>query len=249
MTARKAIPKRLRFEILRRDNHACRYCGQMAPEVKLTVDHVIPVVLGGSDDPSNIVTACVDCNAGKSSVPLGASMVDDISRHAQAWSSARDEVMNEWREETAAANELGDLFIHYWKTWRWCDQDIPYDPKWRQTVAFWVKQGLTVDDLCEMVEKAMTKDGVAASDTWRYFCGIVWRTLEKIDERTAAKIAAPQPTAFHAAPHPSSRYVEPADLPSDQDEWLMEMHLDDAEARYGEPRDVRAIFAQMFGGG
>ena len=31
-----AVSKRLRFEILRRDNHACRYCGQMAPDVKLT---------------------------------------------------------------------------------------------------------------------------------------------------------------------------------------------------------------------
>lgn len=65
------VSKRLRFEILRRDNHACRYCGGVAPDATITVDHVVPVALGGSDDPSNLVAACKDCNAGKSSVPAG----------------------------------------------------------------------------------------------------------------------------------------------------------------------------------
>lgn len=55
-----AISKRLRFEVLRRDNHMCRYCGRGAPDVALTVDHVVPVALGGHSDPTNLVTACVD---------------------------------------------------------------------------------------------------------------------------------------------------------------------------------------------
>lgn len=56
------VSKRIRFEVLRRDNYTCRYCGGSAPDVKLTVDHVMPVALG---DPTNLVTACKDCNAGK----------------------------------------------------------------------------------------------------------------------------------------------------------------------------------------
>lgn len=56
-----AVSKRTRFEVLRRDNHTCRYCGQAAPDVKLTVDHVTPVALGGTDDPANLVTACAEC--------------------------------------------------------------------------------------------------------------------------------------------------------------------------------------------
>src|SRR6185369_3226628 len=60
-----AVSKRLRFEILRRDNHTCRYCGRSAPEVKLTVDHVKPEALGGRTEPDNLVAACSDCNAGK----------------------------------------------------------------------------------------------------------------------------------------------------------------------------------------
>lgn len=37
-----AVSKRLRYEILRRDEFTCRYCGRRAPDVQLTIDHVVP---------------------------------------------------------------------------------------------------------------------------------------------------------------------------------------------------------------
>ena len=61
---------RTRFEILKRDNFTCQYCGGSAPVVVLEVDHVTPVSLGGSNAPDNLITSCRDCNAGKSNVSL-----------------------------------------------------------------------------------------------------------------------------------------------------------------------------------
>lgn len=60
-----ALPKRVRFEVLRRDNFACRYCGAKAPLVELQVDHVIPRAHGGTDAKWNLTAACVECNVGK----------------------------------------------------------------------------------------------------------------------------------------------------------------------------------------
>lgn len=60
-----AVSKRTRFEVLRRDDYTCRYC--RSTENPLTIDHVVPEALGGGNDPSNLVAACRDCNAGKSS--------------------------------------------------------------------------------------------------------------------------------------------------------------------------------------
>ena len=60
-----ALSKARRFEIFKRDSFTCQYCGQHPPEVTLQVDHVEPRALGGSDDELNLVTSCVDCNAGK----------------------------------------------------------------------------------------------------------------------------------------------------------------------------------------
>ncbi len=66
MSSRKVIPKKKRFEIFKRDSFTCQYCGAKAPEVILELDHVDPVANGGSDDMLNLITACFDCNRGKS---------------------------------------------------------------------------------------------------------------------------------------------------------------------------------------
>lgn len=57
----------IRFQILARDGFKCRYCGRSASEdnVKLHVDHILNKNNGGDDDPSNLITACQDCNIGK----------------------------------------------------------------------------------------------------------------------------------------------------------------------------------------
>ena len=63
---RFSIPKELRYKILKRDRFTCQSCGARAPEVELEVDHKIPVSKGGTDDESNLITKCKDCNRGKS---------------------------------------------------------------------------------------------------------------------------------------------------------------------------------------
>lgn len=65
-TKRKTFSVRIRFEIFKRDNFTCRYCGRKSPEVVLELDHIIPVSKGGTDDPINLTTSCFACNSGKS---------------------------------------------------------------------------------------------------------------------------------------------------------------------------------------
>ncbi len=55
-----------RYRILTRDHYMCRYCGRRPPEVELRIDHVIPYSKGGKTVDENLVTACFECNAGKS---------------------------------------------------------------------------------------------------------------------------------------------------------------------------------------
>lgn len=64
--ARLSVQKR--FEILKRDEFTCQYCGRRGGE--LEVDHVIPLCEGGTNEPENLKAACFECNRGKSGVPL-----------------------------------------------------------------------------------------------------------------------------------------------------------------------------------
>ena len=65
VSSRKKISPSVRFFVLNRDDFTCQYCGRSAPEVRLEVDHVVPVSKGGNNQVNNLVTSCWDCNRGK----------------------------------------------------------------------------------------------------------------------------------------------------------------------------------------
>ncbi len=54
-----------RANVFRRDEFTCQYCGEQPGASNLTFDHVIPRARGGRTEWTNIVTACVRCNARK----------------------------------------------------------------------------------------------------------------------------------------------------------------------------------------
>jgi 5-methylcytosine-specific restriction endonuclease McrA len=55
-----------RLAIYARDGFACAYCGATVEgDARLTLDHVVPCELGGTNDASNLVTACLSCNSAK----------------------------------------------------------------------------------------------------------------------------------------------------------------------------------------
>jgi 5-methylcytosine-specific restriction endonuclease McrA len=56
-----AYYQRVRKQVLERDYYTCHYCSQEAT----TVDHLIPISKGGTDEASNMVAACNPCNSGK----------------------------------------------------------------------------------------------------------------------------------------------------------------------------------------
>lgn len=59
---RQPIPQSVRQTIYARDGHACLTCG--ATE-RLTLDHIYPWSLGGSDTMENLQTLCWSCNSRK----------------------------------------------------------------------------------------------------------------------------------------------------------------------------------------
>jgi hypothetical protein len=54
---------KLRKEIFKRDNYTCQYCNKVGGI--LECDHVIPYSKGGSNDITNLITACRKCNRQK----------------------------------------------------------------------------------------------------------------------------------------------------------------------------------------
>ena len=181
----KPVSRRLRFEVLRRDDYACRYCGAKAPDVPLTVDHVVPVTLGGTNEPSNLVTACRDCNSGKASVAPDSPIVENVADDALRWATAmayaatlaackRDE-MNQHIEnfDTVWISYFGDEHE------RW---DFHRASNWRESIRRWIEAGLDLETLASLAEEILRRDNIRNTGIWRYFCGAAWRKLAEHQE-------------------------------------------------------------------
>ncbi len=61
-TPRIPIPTAVRQYVLERDGYCCQHCGATK---HLTIDHIIPLAQGGTNDISNLQTLCRSCNSRK----------------------------------------------------------------------------------------------------------------------------------------------------------------------------------------
>lgn len=190
------VSRRLRYEILRRDDNACRYCGQRAPDVPLTVDHVVPVALGGNDEPTNLVTACRDCNSGKASSSPDAPIVENVADDALRWSRAMS-----WaaglqaveRRETKEQIAECDAFWLRWRTNPYVGEGgepIERPDDWKQTIERFLSLGLDVETITDAMEIALNRPNLSSWKCWRYFCGCCYRRLEERQEIARSKLDA-----------------------------------------------------------
>lgn len=177
-----AVSKRLRFEILRRDNHTCQYCGEKAPDVTLHVDHVIPVTLGGSDKPDNLLAACKDCNLGKTSVPADAPLVAAVGKMAASYALDLTERMTILRAELERDDEYLEEFLEVWNRWKYSgtENTIPLPKDHKTSLYRWAKMGVPMGLVERAIGIAMTKTGLRNEfPEFSYMAGIVWRTLDE----------------------------------------------------------------------
>lgn len=189
-----ALGARLRFEILRRDDYTCRYCGATAPDVRLTVDHVVPRALGGTDTPDNLAASCSDCNAGKASLGPSESVVEQVSAKNLEWAQALEVASANLQARSAERPEEVDLVENAWLGWHSTDSKgdqhpVPRPMAWRSSVIVFLDRGLQAETMVELVAVAMGKEHIGLDDVWRYFCGCCWRRIEELEEEALRVIA------------------------------------------------------------
>lgn len=181
---RSPLSKSLRFEIFKRDGYRCVYCGITALNAVLHVDHVEPVARGGTNDPSNLVTSCRDCNLGKSAVPLEerklrAAFVNEEEREHGEQLRAFLAVQ---REIAGAKREAEELVLERW-------QDLLGD--WPDSLPRQLPRALRdvgLDPVLEAVEVVARNPSLRRPlDQVRYFCGVIRRRRE---ERATEKRSA-----------------------------------------------------------
>lgn len=183
-----AVSKRTRYEVLKRDNHTCRYCH--ATDSPLTVDHVTPTALGGTDEPSNLVAACRDCNAGKSSTSPDAALVEDVSQRAVEWARAIEAYNQAQMADRKKRNAYVRRFEKAWDRWGYGTEGdrkrIPKPADWKPTIWQFYGLGLPIGELEDAVEISASNQMVDLDRIFRYMCGVVWNKINRMQEGAKA---------------------------------------------------------------
>ena len=84
-------------EVWRKSSGLCAHCGKPSTGSDRTIDHVIPQILGGGNDPRNLMPLCRHCNASRAS---GEIIPERYYIYAAPW--ALDELWSYIREWKAA---------------------------------------------------------------------------------------------------------------------------------------------------
>jgi hypothetical protein len=183
MAKRKSISTRTRFEIFKRDEFTCQYCGSHPPQVVLHVDHVVAVANGGSNDMDNLVSSCSKCNLGKSAVPL-TNVPQSLAQRA-ADTAEREKQLAGYSSIFEAKRQRLDR-----DCWRVINQlfgkTTSIDRQWYGSVQLFVER-LGVHSVLEAADAAAAWYGSNSADRiFRYFCGCCWNRIRTQQESTIA---------------------------------------------------------------
>lgn len=174
---RKALSKKTRFEVFKRDMFTCTYCGQKPPHVVLEVDHIVAVANGGKNGMDNLISACFDCNRGKGANALTAvpeSLTEKAARakEAEAQLKAYRKVMTA-QQEREKKDAWAVVHVLLGETCPGVNKD------WFTSILRFHDR-LDHYDVLHAAEIAVArKYNGSDSAVFQYFCGICWNMIKR----------------------------------------------------------------------
>ena len=173
---RKPLSKKIRFEVFKRDEFTCQYCGGTPPKIILQVDHIHPVAEGGNNDIDNLITSCQPCNIGKGANVLSAvpeSLKDKAQRVAES-----EEQLKGYYEVLQERKERVDDEV--WRIADIIESGSPQngmDRGWLGSIRYFLKN-LNFYQVEEAAEIARGRFSYGGKKTFLYFCGICHRMIK-----------------------------------------------------------------------
>lgn len=176
-----AISVRTRFEVFKRDEFTCQYCGRKSPEVVLEADHIVPVAGGGSDDVVNLTTSCWECNSGKSDKPLTAIVTGEDPHDRAIMLLERQRQLEEYNHVVALERDQRDSdaweLVRYWQAEQGCtkEEDLTsigrMDYRWLFNALEWCPKEVVRGYMDAALGRRMTKNlkyVAGCCRNWRY---------------------------------------------------------------------------------
>lgn len=172
---RKALSKKLRFDVFKRDGFVCAYCGATPPSVVLQVDHIHPVAEGGKNALDNLITSCQPCNIGKgvnllTNIPISLKEKASFVAEQEAQIKGFYKVMKAQEDRVEA--EMWDVA----EIIKAGSSESGMNRQWCSSIRRFLKT-LAFFEVKDSAEIASLKFPTGGRKTFLYFCGICHRKM------------------------------------------------------------------------
>lgn len=172
---RKAISKKTRFEVFKRDAFTCVYCGAHPPGTLLHIDHVTAVAAGGTNDIDNLVTACEGCNLGKGARDLKV-IPETLAEKAKLIAEREEQLLGYQSVLEARRERLEDEMWRVAEVIETGAGEKGMNRDWLQGIKQFIEK-LGLYPTLEAAEIARAKYPYGGRRTFLYFCGICWKQV------------------------------------------------------------------------
>lgn len=177
MENKRNVSKKLRFDVFKRDSFTCQYCGSTPPSVVLECDHIDPISKGGTNDLYNLITACFDCNRGKSDKTL--SNIPESIKEKHSVLIEKDLQFVEYQKLLKKHNrrinkeikDVSDIFESEFEGFSLKDRFK------NSSIKMFIEK-LNVHDVKEAMYISCSRQ-VEPEYAIKYFCGICWRKIKE----------------------------------------------------------------------
>ncbi|MCF7811579.1 HNH endonuclease [bacterium] len=171
-----AVTKKLRFEVFKRDGFKCAYCGRTPPSVTLEADHIDPKSKGGKDDINNLITACFDCNRGKTNIPLNV-IPETLLKNLEILKEKESQI-REYRKYIKKIDNrinkdvevISQIYSDNYPDWLLTDRFKSLSLK------RFIKH-LPLSEVKDAMERAINRFPDDSNSVIKYFCGIYWNKI------------------------------------------------------------------------
>ena len=172
-----SVSKKIRFEVFKRDGFRCAYCGKSPPEVSLECDHIEPVSKGGKDDLNNLITACFDCNRGKTNIrldkiPAKLQENSEILKEQEAQLAEYRKFLKKIERRIAKdIKQISDVYTEFFP-------EYELSTTFKQVSIKRFLKSISCQEIVDAMSKAcsVTQNH---NDTPMYFCGICWNIIKE----------------------------------------------------------------------
>lgn len=172
-----AISKKIRFEVFKRDGFTCAYCGKTPPTVILEIDHIHPRSKGGKDTKDNLLTACEDCNRGKSNIPLSQVPpqlninTEELQKKEEQIKAYRRYINAIEKRMSKDIEDINQIYVDAFEEWELSEQFK------KVSVRRFLEQ-LPKHEVEHAMHKAISRCPNKSNDAIKYFCGICWNKIK-----------------------------------------------------------------------